>query len=310
MIAFGSAINDPDLYERCAAPGLSLAAEPDSKIIPVGSAALGQASICRNYNLLLEQAAELDDLEALVIVHQDAEIVDPDFTEKLRGALADTDVGVVGCAGAVGVRNIAWWDGSVTAGSFLHRYREYGGGEFKGATWDSEGAHPFTWMGEVETIDGFMMALSPWAVRNVRFDESLGQLHGYDFDFCQQVRASGKKVLTAHLRVIHHHSLNLITDLDGWMAAHRQIAEKWEGKMSSAAAVPPGDWKQRARQAEARRDAAMMQTSEAILVRKAILEEAEREIEGLQRELESVTNSASWRLTKPLRRLKGLVKRS
>ena len=309
MIAFGSAINDPELYERCAAPGLSLAAEPNSKIIPVGSAALGQASICRNYNLLLEQAAELDDLEALVIVHQDAEIVDPDFTEKLRGALADTEVGVVGCAGAVGVRNIAWWDGSVTAGSFLHRYPEFGGGEIKGATWDSEHDYPFTRMGEVETIDGFMMALSPWAVRNLRFDESLGQLHGYDFDFCQQVRAAGKKVVTAHLRVIHHHSLDLIGDLDGWMAAHQRVAEKWDGKLPSAVSVP-GDWKQRARRAEALSDAAMMQANEAELVREAALDEAKREIESGRRALESITGSASWRLTKPLRQLKGLVKRS
>ena len=305
MIAFGSVINDPGLYERCAAPGLRLAAEPDSTILPLGSSGLGQASIFRNYNLLLEQAAELDDLEAMVIVHQDAEIVDPDFTEKLRKALADPDVGVVGCAGAVGVRNIAWWDGSVTAGSFLHRYQEFGGGEIKGATWDREDAYPFTRMGEVDTIDGFMMALSPWAVRNLRFDESLGQFHGYDFDFCQQVRAAGKKVLTVHLRVIHHHSLNLITDLDGWMAAHRRIAEKWDGEMLPAAALP-GDWKRRARWAEARCDAAMMKVNQADHVREAALSEARQELEDLRKDLESVATSASWRLTLPLRRLKRL----
>ena len=38
-------------------------------------------------------------------------------------------------------------------------------------------------------MDGFVIALSPWVVRNIRFDESLGQLHGYDLDFCLQVRA-------------------------------------------------------------------------------------------------------------------------
>ena len=54
----------------------------------------------------------------------------------------------------------------------------------------------------------------------------------------------------------------------------------------------------------------MMQASEANLVRVAALEAAEREIEGLRRDLESVTNSASWRLTTPLRRLKGLLARS
>ena len=88
-------------------------------------------SIFRSYNLLLDKAAELDDLEALVLVHQDAEIVSADFCEKVRGALSDPDVGVVGCVGAVGVRSIAWWEGSVTWASFIHRYGENGGGDFR-----------------------------------------------------------------------------------------------------------------------------------------------------------------------------------
>ena len=46
--------------------------------------------------------------------------------------------------------------------------------------------------GEVDTVDGFVLVLSPWAVRNLRFDESLGQLHGYDFDFCLQVARGGQ----------------------------------------------------------------------------------------------------------------------
>ena len=45
---------------------------------------LGDASIFRNYNLLLEEASKLEDLEALVLVHQDAEIVDAEFCAKVR----------------------------------------------------------------------------------------------------------------------------------------------------------------------------------------------------------------------------------
>ena len=86
-------------------------------------------SIFRNYNLIIEQVADRDDLEALVLIHQDAEIVDPDFCAKVRAALADPEVAIVGCAGAVDVRSIAWWEGSVTWASFTHRYDEYGGGE-------------------------------------------------------------------------------------------------------------------------------------------------------------------------------------
>ena len=73
---------------------------------------------------------------------------------------------------------------------------------------------PLRPQGEVDTVDGFVLALSPWAVPNVRFDESLGRLHGYDFDFCLQVRAPGRKVVTADFRVIHNHSLDLVTNPD------------------------------------------------------------------------------------------------
>jgi len=302
MIAFGSAITDHAMYERFAEPGLRLAAEADSVILPLGSAGLGDASIFRNYNLLLEEASKLEHLECLVLVHQDAQIVDPDFCEKVRGVLRDPDVGLVGCAGAIGVRNIAWWDGSVTLASFSHRYEEYGGGEILGSTFNIEEAPPEARTGEVDVIDGFMMAFSPWAVENIRFDESLGQLHGYDFDICQQVRAAGKKVMTEHIRVIHHHSLELIGDVDGWVAAHMRVAEKWEGKLSPAQTIP-GDWKERTRWAEARRDAALMQANAAELAREAAVLDIERQLQQVER-------SASWRLTKPLRWAKSLFKRS
>ena len=207
----------------------------------------------------------------------------------------------MGCAGAIGVRNIAWWDGSVTMASFSHRYEECGGGEILGSTFDIEKAPPEARTGEVDVIDGFMMALSPWVVENIRFDESLGQLHGYDFDVCQQVRAAGKKVVTEHIRVIHHHSLELIGDVEGWVAAHMRVAEKWDGKLSPAQTIP-GDWKERTRWAEARRDAALMQANAAELARDAA-------VMDLERQLQEVERSASWRLTKPLRWLKSLLRR-
>jgi Glycosyltransferase like family len=301
MIAFGCAVTDHALYERFAERGIKLVAEPDSKVVPLGSAGLGDASIFRNYNLLLEEAAKMEDLEALVIVHQDAEIVDERFCAKVRSGLQDPEVGILGCAGAIGVRNIAWWDGSVTIASFSHRYEEYGGGEILGSTFNWEEKPPEAREGEVDVIDGFMMALPPWFVENIRFDESLGQFHGYDFDVCQQVRAAGKKVMTEHIRVIHHHSLALIGDVDGWIAAHMRIAEKWDGKLSPAQTIP-GDWTERARWAEARRDAALMQANAAELARDAAVSDMVRQLANVQR-------SASWRLTRPLRWLKSRFSR-
>ena len=289
MIAFGTSITSPDAYREYAQPGIQRVAEPDSEIFAFASA----GSIFRSYNLLLEKAAAHEDLEALVLVHQDAEIVGEDFCEKVREALSDPDVGVVGCVGAIGVRSIAWWEGSVTWASFIHRYGENGGGELPSFSWDPNGLPPYARTGEVETIDGFLMAISPWVVHNVRFDESLGKLHGYDFDFCLQVRAAGRKVVTADFRAIHNHSLELVSEPDMWAEAHMRVAEKWDGRMPGVG-TGPGDWKQRARRAEAESEA-----SRAAAVSKQYQLQA-REAE-LERAFQVVTESISWRLTAPLR---------
>ena len=122
MIVFGCAITEPEIYERCALPGVRRVAPPGSEILAYQST----GSLLRNYNLVLDKASELDDVEAVVLLHQDAEIDDDGFAEKLRAALADPEVAVVGCVGAVGVRNLAWWEGAGDVGIVhppLHRVR-------------------------------------------------------------------------------------------------------------------------------------------------------------------------------------------
>ena len=302
MIVFGCSITAPDVYARAAKPGFALAAEPDSEVI--ANAAAG--SLFRSYNLIIDMVADRDDVEALVLVHQDAEIVDPDFCGKVRAALADPAVGVVGCVGAIDVRNIAWWEGSVTWASFTHRYGEHGGGEIPSLTWREQDRPGFARTGEVDTLDGFVLALSPWAVKNIRFDEGLGsQIHGYDLDFCLQVREAGKKVVTADLKVVHHHSLELVSDPEVWINAHIKVAEKWEGRMPGIGLPNWGaraeDWKQRARQAEAEAGATRLE-------RVSMQMQAEARERQLEAQLDEVLGSTSWRLTRPLRQLSQALK--
>jgi Glycosyltransferase like family len=293
VIVFGSAVTSPDMYRRYAERGIKLARESDSQTLPRPA----QGSIFRNYNAIMDEAASIDGLEALVLLHQDAEIVDPGFCAKLRAALSDPQVGVVGCVGSIGVRSIAWWEGSVTWASFVHRYTELGGGDFPSLTWNEQVKPPYARLGEVDTVDGFVLGLSPWTVRSVRFDESLGQLlHGYDFDFCLHVRASGRKVVTADFKVIHNHSLELASDLEHWSQAHIAVAEKWDGRMPGVG-VAGGDWKYRARRAEA----------EAAVTRAVAFStrlKTDARTQQYERELKVMTNSLSWKLTAPLRRLK------
>jgi GT2 family glycosyltransferase len=217
MIAFGCSVISPDTYNRFAGPGLERAREPDSPLFVHAAA----SSVARGCNLLFDRAAALPDLEALVIVHQDAEIIDPGICTKLRAAFADPAVGVVGCVGAVGVRDIAWWDGTVTWTSAPYRYGEQGGGEL---CWPREHSAAPRAPGEVESLYGVLMAFSPWVVRSLRFDESFGLLHGYDFDICAQVREAGRKVLAADIALAHHHSLDLVGNVEMWVEAHTRAA--------------------------------------------------------------------------------------
>jgi hypothetical protein len=285
VIIFGSAIVDADAYRRYAGPGIRAAAEPGAAIDAY--AAVG--SICRSNNLLLDVAAARPDLEALVIVDEQVEIADPDFCAKVRAALSDPAVAVAGWMGASGVRSIAWWEGRISCGAVTLRYPEHGGGEVAACSWRPVDPAPR----EVDSVDGRLMILSPWAVRNVRFDEELSLGFGYDLDYCLRVREQGRRVTTANVRAIHHHPLDLVTKPGVWIEGHIRAADKWDGGIGTE---PGGDWKARARRAEAERDAART-------VAYSNRSRVDARVLALERELEAMTTSRSWRLTAPLRAL-------
>jgi hypothetical protein len=285
MIAFGSVLADSEAYRRFAEPGIRRAAEPDSAIHVFGAV----GSVCRGNNLLLDVAATHEDLEALVIVDARTEIADPMFCARLRETLRDPEVALAGPVGARGVSTIAWWQGEVSSAPVVHRYYEHAGGERDGYAW----AQPVAPLGEVDALYGFLLVLSPWAVRTLRFDESLSTGHGHDVDFCLQARAAGRKVVTADLRAVHHRPLELIEDIELWIEGHIDVAEKWDARWPGRAAEET-DWRRRARRAEAEREAARTVAYSSAL-------RLDAEVLMLERELAEMTDSPSWRLTAPLR---------
>lgn len=287
MIAFGCSVISPDVYNLYARPGIDRVRESDSQVLVHAAA----SSVARGGNLLFDHAARYDDLEALVIVHSDAEIIDPNFCAKVRAALSDPDVAVVGCVGGTGVRDIAWWEGTVTWTSSHYRYGELGGGDL---LWPAERRHTLSGPGEVDSIYGVIMVLSPWSVRNLRFDESFGLLHGYDFDICQQARQAGRKVCAADFQVAHHHSLDLITQVEMWVEAHMRTAEKWDSEGPADGEDEEAYWRARARRAEADAAAARLLAASKLL-------QADASARQHQRILGEKVHSRSWKLTEPLR---------
>ena len=207
MIAFAACIGSEEKYRRFAQPGLRLACEPDS---PVAEATT-DSSIFSAYNEVLDAFGPHEDLEALVLLHEDVEIVDSDFCGKLRRRLADPEVAIVGVVGARDVRSLAWWEGD-GRGRCL---------ETRGLVDFGGGVH------DVDTVDGLLLVLSPWAVRNLRFDEErFSGFHGYDADICFQARAAGKRVVVDEIAVVHH-TKGGYGDMAAYAACDAAFREKW-----------------------------------------------------------------------------------
>ncbi len=152
MIAFCSAVTSQDKYERFALPGCRLAAEADSVLIAAPNEG---STLSQGYNGILDQLAERDELEAVVLLHQDLEIRNPDFVEVVRGCLADPEVAIIGAAGAPRVRGLDWWEPGPVIGDFEWAYQRDGGGTVAKDNWTNfvevTGVHP------VAAVDGMIL---------------------------------------------------------------------------------------------------------------------------------------------------------
>ena len=222
MIAYAACVGSPEKFQTICLPGLQRVVQPDDLVIE----AEHERSIFSAYNEVLDAVRDRDDLEALVLLHEDTEVTDPRFASLVRRHVADDDVAVVGTVGARGITGLSWWEGDCYGRVLETR----GVIDFGGGTHD------------VETVDGLVMALSPWAVRNLRFDDAAYEgFDAYDADFCAQVRAAGKRVVVTELPVVHRHtrvgSTRASSDGGSFERNERVFREKWLGAPSGTGAT-------------------------------------------------------------------------
>lgn len=221
MIAFATAVTDRTTYEEVALPGIRRVAEPDSPILTRD----GYDSIQQPYNEMMDEAARLPGLEALVLLHQDLELIDRDLPGRVRRVFEDPRVGLLGALGARVAK--------------LHRWLAPERGVFgfaigpDQADWEerrlSSGPH------EVDGVDGALIIAAPWVVRGIRFSDALSpHFHGYDVDIGVRVRAYGGKVICEDIAC--HHHMTVKDDYEDQVAAGLTLAEMWDP------ALRPREW--------------------------------------------------------------------
>ena len=292
MIVFASSITDPELYRSCAEPGIRLAAEPDSEVI--ANAAAG--SIFRSYNLIMDSVAEREDLEALVLLHQDSELASPDFCatlrqraqrprrrrRRLRRRGRGAQHRLVGGLGDLGLLH--------PPVPRARRRRAAGAvvGDRQAACLraDRRGRHPRRVRARALAVGRAQRPLRRVAGPAARLRLRL-------------LPAGARRRPQGRHRGLQASST---TTRSSWSAtprpgSRRTCASPRSGRAGCARRRPTAaDWHQRARRAEAEASLARTQAVAAML-------HADAEKIRLQRELAEVTESTSWRVTKPLRRL-------
>jgi hypothetical protein len=216
VLAFGCATTSAEKYFAYAAPTIERVAESDSLVMRRH----GFDTIHQPYNEMLAAAAERDDLEALVLLHQDLSIGDPHFVDRIRALLAaDEHVAVIGAAGARNVSSLAWWEGDDPAGRVESPELVPGG-----TVVDHPRANR-----EVEAIDGILIVLSAWAVRELRFDAAIGPFDGYDVDICFQARSLGGRVVVGDFRDVAHHARGSSSfNRERWKRGAIALSRKWD----------------------------------------------------------------------------------
>jgi hypothetical protein len=226
VIAFGCAIGDEEKYARFALPGIERVRDPHTPIIELRA----RTCIFTAYNEILDQVARDARVEAVALVHEDTEIRDRRFEEKVRWALNDPAVAIVGTIGSVGVQGIDWWVHDYGIGSSILEPIDpgvlYETPLLEGSEISGSGSS-----GEVDMVDGYLMVLSRWAIHELRFDaQEVGPgFHGYDADICFQARDRGRKVFAAEMSVAHHrNSVSPTPYREDWLRAQMAFRRKWE----------------------------------------------------------------------------------
>lgn len=205
VIGYGCVVGSWDRFQANVAPRTQ-----DREVV----ALYGQTSIAVAYNKILNAyTAPTRPLpEALVLQHDDLEVIDSDAEKKILDALQDPTVALVGVAGGSAAQGLAWWNCDPVG----HQLTDSMSIDFGPRT------------GYVDSLEGSFLAFSPWAVQWLRFDISYPGFHGYD-EISMRAKSKGKRSLVIDLDTYHHTKVGFdsVASQEEWLRADKRFREKW-----------------------------------------------------------------------------------
>lgn len=190
-----------------------------------------QLAIAPAYNMILDAFWQQygTDLEAVILLHTDLTITDPQGEAKIVAALQEPDVALVGVEGGDGDRGTEWWSCNPIGHQYTDRFVIDFAAQIPGAETGPPRSKPRARTGDVEVLEGSILGFSPWAIENLRFDEDCpASYHGYD-EVCFQAIDAGKRCVVVNVQT-HHHTTGAYKgqqSVDDWKAANEWSRKKW-----------------------------------------------------------------------------------
>jgi hypothetical protein len=186
MIAFGIWVESWERYRSLVRPALAAHGEADALLLESQT----DGCVFEAHDEILTAAAQIESLEALVLLHDHVEIRDPQLVPKIRDALHDRPVALLGAVGARNVTSLRWWEGEVVGAA------HYPGGTV---------GDPATAPAEAHVVDDALLVLTPHVVRSLRCDRRVwAGRYGSAAELSALTRVSGGHVGVLDLDVVCH----------------------------------------------------------------------------------------------------------
>jgi hypothetical protein len=215
VLIFGTVSAFPEKLATQCAPGIarSMNGESYEHIVMKSNG----REIFSAYDRIMSDARFLFDEgepgDALVLLHDDLELRDPNLADKIAALMADPSIAVAGLIGSTGARSLAWWEGT--------RYGR--------VTDDTYGLHNFAGFGfDVDSLDGMLLILSRWACgQTCLVNRGYEGFHGYADELCRQARALGKRAVVTDITAHHHSEGGYVGGAASWSAANANFRKRW-----------------------------------------------------------------------------------